>query len=174
MKKEKRRGRGHIVQLLPLLLLLQQVLLPFPLLPLRRSRCCPCPRRAVPAAAPAVPAALLHFPPVVRPRARLRSSFVRVRSGSFVLIRLSFALVRACRSCSFCFRLCPFGFCSCSFVFVCARSVVVRVRLCLCCRSPVPIHLCLFVRFVLVRSRFVLVWACSGLFGLICLYQIHT
>jgi len=48
MKKEKRRGRGHIVQLLPLPLLLQQVLLLFPLLPLpplpppRCSRCRPC------------------------------------------------------------------------------------------------------------------------------------
>jgi hypothetical protein len=180
MKKEKRRGRGHIVPLLLLLplplLLLTLPLPPFPLLPpplppplLFLLPCCISLRLYVLTLVFARSALFdrLCLSPLP---GRACLAFVRARWLSFVLVRFSFVPVRLLfvfvRVC-----LCSFGFRSRSFVLV---PPFTRT-----CSFGFRSHL--FVCFVLVRSCFVLVhacfvliWACSGLFGLICLYQIHT
>jgi hypothetical protein len=95
-----------------------------------------------------------------------------------VLVWPSLMLV-GCRLCSFGFRLCLFSFCSYSFGFVCARLVVVRTRLCLSHRSPVPTHLafilacpCILWLCTLALCSFGLVWVCLGSF--LCVKYTHS
>ena len=117
-----------------------------------------------------LPCCISLLPLVVCPCARL-CSFRSFRS--FVLIPAIWVRLFGFLSCSLAVihARSAFGFCSCSFSCRSRLFVLVPPFTCTC---SFGFHSRLFMCFVLVRACFVLIWAHLGLFGLICLYQIHT